>query len=46
MATTIVAAVAVAAHTTTAKIQTNPITFKLPSAIAPLAERKFGGVEG
>ena len=37
VATTIVAAVAVAAHTTTAKIQTSPIKFKLPP-ISPLDE--------
>ena len=42
VATTIVAAVAVAAHTTTAKIQTSPITFKLPPPISPLVERVFG----
>ena len=37
MATTIVAAVAVAAHTTTAMIQTSPIMFKFPP-ISPLDE--------
>ena len=45
VATTIVAAVAVAAHTTTAKIQTSPNTFKLPP-ISPFVERVFGGGAG
>ena len=44
VATTIVAAVAVAPHTKTAEIQTSPITFKLPPT-SPSVEIVFGGCD-